>query len=89
MRYECRPVAYKNYRWIVADPDLLGGKLAIRGTRLADDPGRNGCGRVGEALQFPKTQWPKFPTQDSLLGSSVRKESEILPSFSAGCECQG
>jgi uncharacterized protein (DUF433 family) len=26
---------YKEYRWIVADPDLLGGKLAIRGTRLA------------------------------------------------------
>ena len=26
---------YKNCRWIVADPDLLGGKLAIRGTRLA------------------------------------------------------
>ena len=30
-----QPAAYKNYRWIVADPDLLGGKLAIRGTRLA------------------------------------------------------
>jgi uncharacterized protein (DUF433 family) len=26
---------YKDYRWIVADPDLLGGKLAIRGTRLS------------------------------------------------------
>ena len=28
------PKAYKNYRWIVADPLLLGGSLAIRGTRL-------------------------------------------------------
>jgi len=26
---------YKNFRWIVADPDLLGGKLAIRGTRFS------------------------------------------------------
>ncbi len=26
---------YKDYRWIVADPDLLGGKLAVRGTRLS------------------------------------------------------
>jgi uncharacterized protein (DUF433 family) len=26
---------YKNYRWIVAEPELLGGKLAIRDTRLA------------------------------------------------------
>ena len=32
---EWQPSAYKDYRWIVADPQLLGGKLAIRGTRLA------------------------------------------------------
>jgi uncharacterized protein (DUF433 family) len=30
-----QPSRYKDYRWIVADPQLLGGKLAIRGTRLA------------------------------------------------------
>jgi uncharacterized protein (DUF433 family) len=29
------PRHYKNYKWIVADPELLGGKLAIRGTRLS------------------------------------------------------
>ncbi|MSV34478.1 MAG: DUF433 domain-containing protein [Bryobacterales bacterium] len=29
------PNAYKDYQWIVADPRLLGGKLAIRGTRLS------------------------------------------------------
>jgi uncharacterized protein (DUF433 family) len=27
--------AYRNYHWIVADPEMLGGKPAIRGTRLA------------------------------------------------------
>jgi len=26
---------YKDFRWIVADPELLGGKLAIRGTRFS------------------------------------------------------
>lgn len=26
---------YKNYAWIVSVPALLGGKLAIRGTRLS------------------------------------------------------
>ena len=26
---------FKNFRWIVADPELLGGKLAIRGTRFS------------------------------------------------------
>ncbi|HVA81605.1 MAG TPA: DUF433 domain-containing protein [Candidatus Binataceae bacterium] len=30
-----QPAAYQNYKWIVRDPDLLGGKLAVRGTRLA------------------------------------------------------
>ena len=30
-----QPRPYKNYEWIVADPELLGGKLAIRGTRLS------------------------------------------------------
>jgi uncharacterized protein (DUF433 family) len=29
------PKPYKNYKWIVADPRLLGGDLAIRGTRLS------------------------------------------------------
>ncbi len=29
------PKPLRNYRWIVADPDLLGGKLAIRGTRFS------------------------------------------------------
>ena len=29
------PAAYKDYHWIVADPQLLGGNLAIRGTRLS------------------------------------------------------
>ena len=26
--------AYKSYQWIVQDPRLLGGNLAVRGTRL-------------------------------------------------------
>jgi uncharacterized protein (DUF433 family) len=26
---------FKDFRWIVADPGLLGGKLAIRGTRFS------------------------------------------------------
>jgi uncharacterized protein (DUF433 family) len=30
-----QPAPYKGYGWIVADPQLLGGKLAVRGTRLS------------------------------------------------------
>lgn len=27
--------SYKDYKWIVCDPRLLGGNLAVRGTRLS------------------------------------------------------
>ena len=30
-----QPAAFRGYQWIVSDPQLLGGKLAIRGTRLS------------------------------------------------------
>jgi uncharacterized protein (DUF433 family) len=29
------PKAFRDFRWIVADPELLGGKLAVRGTRFS------------------------------------------------------
>lgn len=32
---DSQPRPYKDYEWIVADPELLGGRLAIRGTRLS------------------------------------------------------
>ncbi len=30
-----KPAAYRDYKWVVRDPGLLGGKLAVRGTRLS------------------------------------------------------
>ena len=32
---DTKPRAFKDYKWIVADPRFLGGTLAIRGTRLS------------------------------------------------------
>ena len=29
------PSPYRGYKWLVRDPELLGGKLAVRGTRLS------------------------------------------------------
>jgi len=34
MEVTWQPKAYKNYKYLVKDPELLGGSLAIRGTRL-------------------------------------------------------
>jgi uncharacterized protein (DUF433 family) len=33
--HDWEPAHYRDYKWIVRDPDLLGGKLAVRGTRLS------------------------------------------------------
>jgi uncharacterized protein (DUF433 family) len=30
-----KPSGFKDYKWIVADPALLGGKLAVRGSRFS------------------------------------------------------
>ncbi len=30
-----QPAAFRDYKWIVCDPELLSGKLAVRGTRLS------------------------------------------------------
>ena len=30
-----RPKPYKHYQWIIADPEWLGGKPAVRETRLS------------------------------------------------------
>ncbi len=32
---QLEPRAYKSYKWIIADPSILGGALAVRGTRLS------------------------------------------------------
>ncbi len=32
---EWQPSSLKGYQWIVSDPELLGGKLTIRGTRFS------------------------------------------------------
>jgi uncharacterized protein (DUF433 family) len=29
------PAIYRDYKWIVRDPELLGGRLAVRSTRLS------------------------------------------------------
>ena len=34
MEISWQPKAYKNCKYLLKDPELLGGRLAIRGTRL-------------------------------------------------------
>jgi len=54
--------AYKHYRWIVSDPDLLGGKLAVRGTRLAVSF-LLGCLAEGMTAEEIRATYGEFPEE--------------------------
>jgi uncharacterized protein (DUF433 family) len=53
---------YKNYRWIVADPELLGGKLAVRGTRFSVSFVLS-CLAEGMTLEEIETTYGSFPRE--------------------------
>ena len=74
-----KPEAYKDYKWIVADPDLLGGRLAIRDTRLSVSlileclaNGMTLTG-IGEAFDYSISQ--------QTLSEVLRVASELTESF--------
>ncbi len=64
---EWEPLRFKDYKWIVSDPALLGGKLTVRGTRLsvsfilsclAEGMGRKKSKRL--MLPFPLRRFPRI-----------------------------
>jgi uncharacterized protein (DUF433 family) len=56
------PKTYKDYRWIVQDPELIGGHLAIRGTRLPVSLILE-CLASGFDLAEIMKQYPTFPSE--------------------------
>ncbi len=73
------PAAYKDYQWIVADPQLLGGKLAIRGTRLSVSLILE-CLAGGMSLEDIDQSFDRaFPRQ--ALPEVLRVASELADSF--------
>jgi uncharacterized protein (DUF433 family) len=54
--------SYKHYRWIVADPDLLGGRLAVRGTRLSVSF-LLGCLAEGMSVEEIRATYGTFPEE--------------------------
>ena len=67
--------AFRDYRWIVADPDLLGGKLAVRGTRFSVSFLLSCLAEGMSAEEIEETYGP-FPRQ--ALPEIMRVASEIL-----------
>jgi uncharacterized protein (DUF433 family) len=76
-----QPTQYKDYHWIVADPQLLGGKLAIRGTRLSVSLILEGVasgmslGDIDEAFDraFPHEALPEVLKVAAELANSVHE----------------
>ena len=67
--------AFRNYRWIVADPELLGGKLAIRGTRFSVSFILS-CLAEGMSVEDIETTYGPFPHE--AIPEIMRVASELL-----------
>jgi uncharacterized protein (DUF433 family) len=74
-----KPAAYRdyNYKWIVRDPDLLGGKLAVRGTRLSVSFVLSCLAEGMNAEEIRQTYGP-FP--DEAIPEIMRVAAELLDS---------
>jgi uncharacterized protein (DUF433 family) len=66
---------FKAFRWIVADPELLGGKLAIRGTRFSVSFILS-CLAEGMTVEEIEETYGRFPHE--AIPEVMRVASEIL-----------
>lgn len=66
---------FKDFRWIVADPELLGGKLAIRGTRFSVSFILS-CLAEGMSVEEIEETYGRFPREAIL--EVMRIASELL-----------
>jgi len=67
--------AFRTFRWIVADPALLGGKLAIRGTRFSVSFILS-CLSEGMTAEDIEETYGRFPRE--AIPEVMRVASEIL-----------
>ncbi|MGH7934457.1 MAG: DUF433 domain-containing protein [Candidatus Binataceae bacterium] len=71
------PAPYRDYKWIVRDPELLGGKLAVRGTRLSVSFVLACLGEGMSAEEIAQTYGP-FPPQ--AIPETMKVAAELLHS---------
>jgi uncharacterized protein (DUF433 family) len=76
---EWQPVAYKDYRWIVFDPELLGGKLSVRGTRLSVSLVLECLANGMTANEIDEAYGHAFPPE--ALSEILRVAAELTDSF--------
>ena len=69
--------AYKNFRWIVLDPEMLGGKPAIRDTRLSASL-ILACLAEGMSAEEIEESYGPFPRE--AIPEVLKAASELLDS---------
>ena len=75
---EWSPAGYRNYKWIVHDPDLLGGKLTVRDTRLSVSFVLACLAEGMTAEEIAETNGP-FPSE--AIAEVLRLAAELVDSF--------
>ncbi len=80
MQQELKP--FKEYRWIVADPELLGGKLAIRGTRFSVSFILS-CLAEGMSVEEIEDTYGQFPHES--IPEVLKVASDLLDAPNGGC----
>jgi uncharacterized protein (DUF433 family) len=73
-----QPAPYGNYKWIVREPDLLGGKLAIRGTRLSVS---FVLACLAEGMSAEEITQTYAPIPQHAIAEIMKVASELLESF--------
>jgi len=72
---DCTLKLFRNFRWIVADPELPGGKLAIRGTRFSVSFILS-CLAEGMSIEEIEDTYGQFPRE--AMPEVMRVASDIL-----------
>jgi len=72
-----KPAPYRSYKWIVRDPDLLGGKLVVRDTRLSVSFVLACLAEGMDASEISQTYGP-FPLE--VIPEMMKVASELLDS---------
>ena len=71
------PLPFKGYKWIISDPALLGGKLAIRGTRFSISFILS-CLAEGMSVEEIEQEYAPFPHE--AVPEIMKLASELLDS---------
>jgi len=67
-------MSYKAYKWIIKDPEYMGGKLALRGTRLSVS---HILGCLAEGMDHKEIEMSYGPVPKEAIAEVLKVAAEI------------